>query len=686
MGKVSFSFDLNDEYNTSVSAGVIDNTSAIPGPGVRKVIDTENKISLASSQFVNAGGKVTPAWGDPALFYASQSRLPGKLLIVHFNFSYAGSGGGMNLGFSTDQTAAMLKAHGIYISPARTITIFDNNTQDFVSNSTILAGGTNYYIAISLRSMGAFYYIKGGVFTKWTLIWISNLNSSASLYPSLNNKNVTYISDLAHISSHRWLPSPIASDGFANLGITDGLGHAEGVASSVGLGGSGFAWTGATWSLQSGKIANTPNLGSELSTGSLSIGSWYAITATQTNYFYSGCVVGDTFRAVISTSLDSNNKVKVLTLSELFYSSQLDLTDAYVDITMSVYGTGKQSGLVLRLDSVSNPQNFILIYHTTGDLIKVVECVNGIYSSDILSVSRAFAANKILRVDLFGSVVRVYSISSTGAVSVIGQGVTNILSGSLHGLFSTNSINLFDNFAVYQKTLGTNMIDKYAKKKSRVGAILLTFDDGRTSTYTEAFSYMQTKGMVGTAYITTNWPNTASYVTWSQLQTMNAAGWSIANHTVDHASLASLNSEQINAELVNAKSVLDSHGLTGASMHVAYPFGTYNSTVFAEMTNTGMLTGRSVDSGVFDYASQSMQNIIAINTAAATTAASLQPIILDAINLGKIVVLVIHDIKTSPVNYDWTITEFRALIDWMATQGIKPITINQLYSKMVGAR
>ena len=48
----------------------------------------------------------------------------------------------------------------------------------------------------------------------------------------------------------------------------------------------------------------------ELSSGTLTIGTYYLITATATDAFYTGCAIGDTFEATAATSLTSNNKVR----------------------------------------------------------------------------------------------------------------------------------------------------------------------------------------------------------------------------------------------------------------------------------------------------------------------------------------------------------------------------------------
>lgn len=451
-------FDLNDEFNTDLAAGSVTGTGATPGPGTRTVTDTENKLAIASST-LTINKKATPAWGDPALFYDATARVVGKLLIVNFNFSQSGSGGSVNIGWGIDTAAAILKANSIYVGSANGLAIYDNNSQDFIAHGTNLSINTNYYLAISLRATGAFYYIKGGTFTNWTLFWISNLNSTATLYPALSNKNGIYTSDLVHIPKPRWLPTPLISDGFGSAGVSDGLGHAEGIAASVGSGGAGKTWAGATWSLASGAALNTPVPGAELATGALTVGTWYLITATEGNHFYADCAVGDTFRAADTTGLDANNKVKALTLSELMYTTDLSTADGYFDVTTPAYdATLSQAGYALRVDNPANPQNFILVYQT-GALIKVVECASGTYSADLLSATKAFAANRVLRVDLSGTAVRVYHVTSAGVVTVVGQGTTSITTGTTHGLFSTLAANTFDNFVAQAKT--TTEIDEY---------------------------------------------------------------------------------------------------------------------------------------------------------------------------------------------------------------------------------
>lgn len=69
--------------------------------------------------------------------------------------------------------------------------------------------GVEYEIAVSLRSAGAFYAIRGGAFTNWTLFWVDNYQPFTPLYARFNNYNHT-----GYLKSWRELqqPAPWNSD------------------------------------------------------------------------------------------------------------------------------------------------------------------------------------------------------------------------------------------------------------------------------------------------------------------------------------------------------------------------------------------------------------------------------------------------------------------------------------------
>jgi head-tail adaptor len=65
--------------------------------------------------------------------------------------------------------------------------------------------------------------------------------------------------------------------------------------------------------------------GTELATGTLTIGTLYQITATETDHFYEGCAMYETFTASAETELNAENKVKPVTLSSQVWAERLEL-------------------------------------------------------------------------------------------------------------------------------------------------------------------------------------------------------------------------------------------------------------------------------------------------------------------------------------------------------------------------
>jgi peptidoglycan/xylan/chitin deacetylase (PgdA/CDA1 family) len=127
-------------------------------------------------------------------------------------------------------------------------------------------------------------------------------------------------------------------------------------------------------------------------------------------------------------------------------------------------------------------------------------------------------------------------------------------------------------------------------------AVVLTFDDAHTSVYSEAFAYMQTKNILGTVYHVSDWIDTAGYLTAAQLLEMHNAGWTVGNHTKDHAAFSTLSQAQQEAEVTNCKNALQAIGITGnGPLHVAYPGGAHTAVTPAAMQAAGILTGRMLE-------------------------------------------------------------------------------------------
>lgn len=429
---------LRDLFAGDAAAGTLNGTPASGGPGVRTVTDTENKLSVVGGVLSFAGGKATPEWGDPGIWYGAVERVAGRTMISYSVLADAVSYG--MCGFDTAIGGQL--SYALYINGG------------VLSITGGLALGTyaadSYKVACVARASGTFYFVKGGAFAHWTLVWADGSGSLTPLYPGVSVYNAALTADNIRIPAQLWLPSPLASDSFTRangaLVSTDGLGHAEQ------NGGNGLAWTfdSGVWTVAGNVAVGTPTLGAELDSGNLVVGNWYSITLdTVGSYFYAGSATGQAFRATATTALTALEKVKQITPSSLFASVTVSTPDVLAEAAVTLTA-GTQAGLVLNLDSAATPANFVIAYHN-GTNCLLEKCVAGVYTT-VISAAATYSAGAVLRVIKDGTAYRLYynnALVGTGTISDAG-----IVSNARHGLFSTYSGNSFDNFVVWARGTG----------------------------------------------------------------------------------------------------------------------------------------------------------------------------------------------------------------------------------------
>lgn len=222
-------------------------------------------------------------------------------------------------------------------------------------------------------------------------------------------------------------------------------------------------------------------------------------------------------------------------------------------------------------------------------------------------------------------------------------------------------------------------------------AVLFMTDDGKLSNYSQVYPYMAPRGGRATFYCVTNNIGSEGYCTGAQLQEMGAAGFAVANHTHTHPHLTLLTQEEAQAELTTAKGVLDGLGLTDASAHVAYPYGSYNhTTVMAAMAATNMLTGR-VTGNRYNYYSYDqpngdcdyyLHNFLPLASSVSLATAQAQVDI--AISASRPVAFMTHEILASPTGDNWYIDRFQALINYIVSKGVPFITVSDWWAAKSG--
>lgn len=197
------------------------------------VLPTSGLLSIANGALTFAGGKATPAYGDPGIWWPSTARVAGKMLIWN-NTLVDGSKVCMG-GFDIDQTIynelMNINYAGLLIKvyPASGVALL--SVGDFSS-------GVTYYNAAISRLAGDFRIVKIGDVFK--LEWINSAiaDTQSPFYPNLSSYNANVSTSFIRIPSLRWVPQPLLSHNFYSLTPSDGAGHQEGFGTAPMIGDS----------------------------------------------------------------------------------------------------------------------------------------------------------------------------------------------------------------------------------------------------------------------------------------------------------------------------------------------------------------------------------------------------------------------------------------------------------------
>lgn len=124
--------------------------------------------------------------------------------------------------------------------------------------------------------------------------------------------------------------------------------------------------------------------------------------------------------------------------------------------------------------------------------------------------------------------------------------------------------------------------------------VVITFDDGWKTQYTNALPLLKKNNQTATFYIVTSYMGYGAYFDWAMTTDVLKSGMTIASHTVNHKSLSSLAAAEMDKELRDSKSALETKlGISVA--HLAYPNGAFNDTVAAAAKRAGYRTATTIN-------------------------------------------------------------------------------------------
>lgn len=210
--------------------------------------------------------------------------------------------------------------------------------------------------------------------------------------------------------------------------------------------------------------------------------------------------------------------------------------------------------------------------------------------------------------------------------------------------------------------------------------VTIQFDDGNADVY-QALGLLNSHGMHATFYVNTGFIGDSTHMSWSQLQSLFAAGNDIGGHTLTHANLKHLKTADAHYQVCQDRDNLLSNGLQPTAF--AYPFGSFDSGTEQIVAQCGYNSGRGV-SGVNDtkvyaetippadpYATRTPPN-----PKQGTTVATIEGYVTAAEqNGGGWVQLVFHHLCNSCDAYSMTVSDFTALLDWLQPRAATGTTV-----------
>ena len=233
----------------------------------------------------------------------------------------------------------------------------------------------------------------------------------------------------------------------------------------------------------------------------------------------------------------------------------------------------------------------------------------------------------------------------------------------------------------------------YARPK-----VLITFDDGWTSAYTQGYAYMNPRGLKATYYIISNSLAAGSdsadgYMSLASAQAMYAKGNDIGNHTTDHSTLTTLSEADFNTKVGGCSTYLVNNGMPRAAYYLAYVGGSYDATVITRAQSNNITHGRTIVTGTMPIIKGVVNHYLhkCYNISNTTTLDDVKGYISTAITNGETVTILFHKLVVSPkASTEWAISDFQALIDYLKPKVdgnvLDVVTVSEWYKGLSSPR
>ena len=217
--------------------------------------------------------------------------------------------------------------------------------------------------------------------------------------------------------------------------------------------------------------------------------------------------------------------------------------------------------------------------------------------------------------------------------------------------------------------------------------VSFTFDDGFESFYTNGYPALKAAGYVGTLFYITGigdgtyqngtTDDNKPGMTWAQVQNLQANGWEIGNHTVDHGLLSTYTTAQVDADMVNANTALAAHGITATDF--AFPEGDYVTATLPEVAKYFQAYRGFQDVGLMTYP---YNNGVLVDESLddTMTLAQAEAYVDQAVANKQWLIFTGHGIeatKNKNYEYTWTTANLTALANYVKSKNVPVVTVAQ---------
>lgn len=210
------------------------------------------------------------------------------------------------------------------------------------------------------------------------------------------------------------------------------------------------------------------------------------------------------------------------------------------------------------------------------------------------------------------------------------------------------------------------------------GTIVFTFDD--TSRHDLASAAMlEAYGFRGTYYVVTGFLGSGpAQLGPEDLVALRGRGHDIQSHTVSHPDLTTLSDADLRRELERSKVELEEI-LQAPVRHLAYPYGAHDERV-VEAAKLSYHSARAATDDVEATRIDDPFRTPGIVLKRDTSVEDAKRYVDLAVKEDRTVIFLLEAITTQPTEWDWTTSQFGALLDHVAKQGPAVKTIDEAFT------